>query len=315
MDTQFLQPETARWLAIGMLAAAIFCAGLGCLLALSWRFDPVRRRLAAVLAPPAEHGSIAEKLAERLDRFAGQLLPKDHGIRKRTIDRLTHAGHHGPNRLVIYYFIRMLCTVSLPILALVLLPLLPKIGMYQMLWAAALAGLVGLIAPSFLLDRQISRRQRILRNALPDAIDLLVVCTEAGLGLNAALQRVAQVLVEIHPALAEELLLVSAEMRAGVERNQALTNLAVRTGLDDLKGLVAIMAQSVRFGTSIAQTLRVYSEEFRDKRMQRADEEAAKLGTKMIFPLAFCLLPGFFIVVMGPAVIKVLAFLPTLSPH
>jgi tight adherence protein C len=216
---------------------------------------------------------------------------------------------------VVFYFIRLAFIVVLPLLVLVSFPFLPKIAAHQIVWVALGAGLLGMIVPSFLLDRKVTKHQRILRNALPDAIDLLVVCTEAGLGLNAAMLRVAQVLVEIHPALAEELLLVSSEMRAGVERNQALSNLAQRTGLEDIKGLVAIMAQSIRFGTSIAQTLRVYSEEFRDKRMQRADEEAAKLGTKMIFPLALCLMPGFFIVIIGPAVIKVMAFLPTLGGH
>ena len=170
-----------------------------------------------------------------------------------------------------------------------------------------MAGLFGMIAPSYYLDKKIARQQRLLRNGLPDAIDLLVVCTEAGLGLNAAILRVAQVIVEIHPVLAEELLLVTAEMRAGVDRTQAMTNLARRTGLEDIKGLVTVLAQSMRFGTSISQTLRIYAEEFRDKRMQKADEEAAKLATKMIFPLVLCILPSFFIIAIGPAVIKAIA--------
>lgn len=304
-----------NWLAVGFMAAAIFCAGLGCALALLWYFDPVRKRMQAVAAPRAPALPAAERLAEFLDGFAGRVLPKDQAIRKRTVDRLTHAGYRSPNRLLVYYAIRMLSMVILPLLVVGSFPLLPGLALHQVLWAAVVVGLVGMIIPSYMLDKIIARRQRTLRYALPDAIDLLVVCTEAGLGLNAALLRVAQVLVEIHPELAEELLLVTSEMRAGIERNQALSNLAQRTGLEDIKGLVAIMAQSARFGTSIAQTLRIYSEDFRDKRMQRADEEAAKLGTKMIFPLAFCLLPGFFIVVIGPAVIKVMAFLPTLGQH
>ncbi|MEI7995691.1 MAG: type II secretion system F family protein, partial [Methylococcaceae bacterium] len=171
----------------------------------------------------------------------------------------------------------------------------------------------GMIAPSYYLDKKIARQQRLVRNGLPDMIDLLVVCTEAGLGLNAALLRVAEVIVEVHPVLAEELLLVSSEMRAGVDRTRAMANLAKRTGVEDIKGLVTVLAQSMRFGTSIAQTLRIYAEEFRDKRMQKADEEAAKLGTKMIFPLVFCILPSFFIIAIGPAIIKAIALFSTLG--
>jgi len=167
--------------------------------------------------------------------------------------------------------------------------------------------MLGMLGPSYYLDKKTTKHQRSLRNGLPDAIDLLVVCTEAGLGLNAAILRVAQVISDIHPLLAEELLMVTAEIRAGVDRTQAMSNLARRTGLEDIKGLITVLAQSMRFGTSIAQTLRIYSEEFRDKRMQKADEEAAKLGTKMIFPLIFCVMPGFFIIAMGPAVIKAMA--------
>ncbi len=136
---------------------------------------------------------------------------------------------------------------------------------------------------------------------------------EAGLGLNVALIRVALAIVDIHPALAEELLLVSAEIRAGIDRNQAMNNLVLRSGLEDIKGLIAVLGQSLRFGTSIAQNLRVYSEEFRDKRMQKADEEAAKLSTKMIFPLAFCFLPGFFIVALGPTIVNMSAVWSTLG--
>lgn len=133
-----------------------------------------------------------------------------------------------------------------------------------------------------------ARRQRLLRNALPDAIDLLMVCAEAGLGLNAALLRVAGELNGIHPEFANELAIVNAALRASVDRDQALRNLAQRTGLEDIKGLVTLLAQSVRFGTSIAQALRVYAEEFRGKRMQQAEENAAKLATKLIFPMIFC---------------------------
>jgi tight adherence protein C len=126
------------------------------------------------------------------------------------------------------------------------------------------------------------------------------------LGLNAALQRVAQELAVSSPVLAEEMALVNAQVRAGVDRVDALKDLADRTGLVDIRGLVSMLAQSMRFGVSIAETLRVYAEEFRDKRMQRAEEKAAMVGTKMIFPLVLCMFPAFFVVAIGPAVLGVL---------
>jgi len=168
---------------------------------------------------------------------------------------------------------------------------------------AVAAGFGGSILCSMWLDHQVTKRQRALRTGFPDALDLLVVCVESGLGLAAALQRVADELAVSHPALGDELSLVNAEMRAGVERGVALKNLSERTGLEDIRGLTALLVQTMRFGTSVAEALRVYSEEFRDKRTQAAEEQAAKLGTKMIFPLVLFLFPSFFLVAIGPAVI------------
>ncbi len=296
--------EIARSSAAFLLAAAIFSVGMVGLLILARRLDPVKRRLDTLVIQDTTSVSALELWAEKLDRFAHVVLPHNQDLQKTTIDRLIRAGYRSRNSLVIYYFIRLLAMIALPVLVLLTYPLFPKIEPEKIIWAAAMAGMLGMIVPSYYLDKKTATQQRALRNGLPDAIDLLVVCTEAGLGLNAAILRVAQVIAEIHPVLAEELLLVTAEMRAGVDRTQAMANLARRTGLEDIKGLVTVLAQSMRFGTSISQTLRVYSEEFRDKRMQKADEEAAKLGTKMIFPLIFCVMPGFFIVAMGPAVIK-----------
>jgi tight adherence protein C len=134
----------------------------------------------------------------------------------------------------------------------------------------------------------------------------MVVCIESGLGLGQTIDRVADELMVSHPELAEELALVNAEMRAGVESVTALKNLADRTGLEDIRGLVSTLVQTLRFGTSVADGLRVYSEEFRDKRMQNAEERAAKIGTKMIFPLVFFMFPAFFVVAVGPAVVQMI---------
>ncbi len=192
------------------------------------------------------------------------------------------------------------------LLVLVAAQWMPQLSSSSVFFYAMLAAGVGMVGPNIVLRRLVESRQKRLRNGFPDALDMLVVCVEAGLGLTAAIQRVADELRFSHPELATELALVNAETRAGVEREAALKNLTERTGLDDVRGLVGLLVQTLRFGTSIADTLRVYSEEFRDKRMQKAEELAAKIGTKLIFPLVFCLFPSFFVVAIGPAVLRII---------
>ena len=161
------------------------------------------------------------------------------------------------------------------------------------LYAMIAAG-VGMLAPNVVLEKLVDKRMRTISHAFPDALDLLVVCVESGLGLSSALQRVADELEVSHPELARELATVNSEIRVGVQREQAL----------NIRGLVALLVQTMRFGTGVADALRVYSEEFRDKRMQKAEEQAAKMGTKIVFPLVLCMFPCFFIVAIGPAVIR-----------
>jgi tight adherence protein C len=144
-----------------------------------------------------------------------------------------------------------------------------------------------------------------MQKALPDALDMLVVSVEAGLGLNQALVRVSEEIYRISPVLSEQLALVNLEIRAGTSRPEALRNLAERTGLQDISSLVGMLIQTDRFGTSVAQALRVHSETMRTKRRQRAEEAAAKTTIKMIFPLVFCIFPALFVVILGPALIQI----------
>jgi tight adherence protein C len=234
------------------------------------------------------------------------LLPGKDWERSPVRAKLVHAGFRSDSAGQTFFAIKVLLALSSFTLALFVTRLFPQLEARQILLYAAGAAFVGLILPDMVLERLVRRRKRAIRNGFPDALDLLVVCVEAGLGLSAALQRVARELDVSHPELSEELNLVNVEIRAGVNRMDALRGLANRTGLDEIRGLVALLDQSVRFGSSIADTLRVYSEEFRDKRMQLAEEMAAKIGTKMIFPLTFFLWPGFFLIAVGPAVLKVL---------
>ena len=176
--------------------------------------------------------------------------------------------------------------------------------------ALAICGL-GYLLPSFILARMAKRRQHLIRLGLPDALDLLVVSVEAGLGLDQAIQRVADELAFAHQDLSDELRLINLELRAGKARAEALRNLADRTGLDDISSLVAMLVQTDKFGTSVANSLRVFSETLRTKRRQRAEEAAAKTGVKMVFPLVLCIFPAIWIVTIGPAAIR---FMKVLGP-
>ena len=164
--------------------------------------------------------------------------------------------------------------------------------------------LLGFILPRFLLKRAIKKRQLRIRLALPDALDLTVICVEAGLGLDQALMRVAQDLDHAHPELSEEFRLVNLEMRAGKPRTEAMRNLAERTGVDDIRSLVGVLIQTDRFGTSVAQALRVHSDSLRTERRQRAEEQAAKTTIKLVPPLVVVVLLPLFFVVLGPAFIQ-----------
>ena len=169
--------------------------------------------------------------------------------------------------------------------------------------ALAAMGL-GYVLPGMLLARMAKRRSHRIRLSLADMLDLLVVSVEAGLGLDQAMQRVGQELAFAYPELSDELRLINLEMRAGKPRGEALRNLADRTGVDDLSSLVTMLIQTDKFGTSVAQALRVYSDTLRTKRRQRAEEAATKTGVKMVFPLVFCIFPAIWVVTIGPAAIK-----------
>jgi tight adherence protein C len=150
------------------------------------------------------------------------------------------------------------------------------------------------------------RRQKEMQKALPDALDMLVVSVEAGLGLNQAMVRVAEEINRLSPVLSEQLALVNLEIRAGTAREEALKNFADRTGLADITSLVGMLIQTERFGTSVAQALRTHADTMRTKRRQRAEEAAAKTTIKLIFPLVFCVFPAMFVVILGPAVIQII---------
>ena len=218
--------------------------------------------------------------------------------------RLHHAGYHTKNSLLYYYALRMLLMIGLPLLTLGIMEVIPATKGMSIVQSALAALIVGYMGVSFVLDKIIAKRQKVIRRAFPDALDMLVICSEAGLSLDSALQKVTTELSMSQPVLADELSIVISETRAGIDRHLALQRLVEKTGVDDIKGLVSAISQCMRFGTSIAETLRDYSEELRDKRTQAAEEMAAKIGVKLIFPLGLCLMPAFILVVMVPAFIS-----------
>jgi tight adherence protein C len=189
--------------------------------------------------------------------------------------------------------------------ALVLMPLLGYSPLACLIGAIYFV-LLGYLAPSLYLGIRVRRRQKEMRRALPDALDMLVVSVEAGLGLNQALVRVAEEIHRLSPVLSEQMSLVNLEIRAGTAREEALRNLADRTGLDDIASLVGMLIQTDRFGTSVAQALRIHADTMRTKRRQRAEEAAAKTTIKLIFPLVFCIFPAMFVVILGPALIQIM---------
>lgn len=218
--------------------------------------------------------------------------------------RLVKAGYDGPIAPLAYSMLRVLSLAAFPLFAFLLLP---KASFFKVIVGLAAAALFGLMLPPFILLRLESRRQERIRRSLPDALDLLVVCVEAGISLDAAILRVARDLTFAHPELAGELLVVSRKTNAGMTREDALRGLWERTGVDEVRALVASLLQSEKWGSSSSRVLRVSAETLRRKRRQTAERKAATAPLKMIVPMAIFIFPALFVVILGPAVIQIVA--------
>jgi tight adherence protein C len=215
------------------------------------------------------------------------------------------AGFFDDNAVMVFRAIRLGCALMFPAIIFSAMTVVFRRPVdFSTIGSTMLAVIYGLFIPSFTLSRMIANRQRRITRALPDALDLMVVCVEAGLGLNAALQRVGRELELVEKDLSIELAVTNREIRAGKPRDEALRNLGDRTGVNDVKSLVAMLIQTDRFGTSISDSLRVFADSMRTKRRQRAEEMVAKAAIKLIFPLLLFIFPALLIVLMGPAIIK-----------
>lgn len=255
------------------------------------------------------------RIIELTKPIANLSVPKEGWESSQLRIRFMNAGYRSETAPMIFFLAKTLLTFALPILFILYITISgsnPKPNIF-LLFLVASAGL-GYFLPNVFLERRIAYRKRDILDSFPDAMDLIIVCVESGLGLDAALARVSEEMHMISPTLGEELHLINLELRAGSSRERALRNLALRTGVEDIDTLVAMLVQSDRFGTSVAQALRVHAENLRTKRRLRAEEAAAKIALKLLFPLIFFIFPSMLLVLLGPAFISIhRILLPTLG--
>jgi tight adherence protein C len=268
------------------------------------------RRLGQLAGPAGlrqgEEDGWQRKAAKALGPIGKLATPKEGWEQSPLRQRFMHAGWRDENAATLYFGAKTVLTFALPGLAVLFI----AFSGVQAQEKGLLLTVIGLAAagyylPNVILSRRVSARKRELFESLPDAVDLMMVCMEAGLGLDAAIARVAQEMRLKSADLADELYLVGLELRAGASRERALRNFALRTGVEEVDELVTMLVQCDRFGTSIAESLRVHADTLRTKRRQRAEEAAAKIPVKLLFPLIFFIFPALLLVLMGPAIISI----------
>jgi tight adherence protein C len=294
-------------LGLVFFATAGFCSALGGLLL----GNPLSARLRQAgagepLGDGAPQGEWQAKVMAALQPASQLALPQE-GWQNSPVRRgFMHAGWRNEHAVVLFFACKTLLSFVLPAL-LVGAHAFGGGGMAadRLVVCVVFLAALGYYAPNIYLSRRVSARQREIFEGLPDAIDLMTVMVEAGLGLDAAIARIAEEMGARSRAVGEEFKLVGLELRAGASRNQALRNLALRTGVEEVEFFVAMLVQTDRFGTSMADSLRVHSETLRGRRMQRAEEQAAKIGLKLLFPLVFCIFPAIMVVLIGPAAISI----------
>jgi tight adherence protein C len=238
----------------------------------------------------------------------GARMPASDAEKATLKTKLIRAGFRSEHAAGVFFGSRVVTAVVLGLLCIAMtarMPANPALNIAMI----GFGGMTGWVLPKMFLEKRAKKRQETLRLSLPDALDLLVVSVEAGLGLDMAIQHVARELQVSHPELSEELALVNLEMRAGKRRVDALRNLAERTGEDELRKLVAILVQSDRFGTSMGESLRTHSDFLRNRRRQEAEERAGKVGVKLVFPIFFFILPSMLVVAAGPGLLQIFKYL------
>ncbi len=286
---------------VAFCAAFLLIASGGLLL---FYREALPQRIAEAINPRPKKRNVINTIRETGFSIGGavehfeHLLPKSQAEISIVLQRLQRAGLRNESAVKIFYGCKVLVPITLCVLAFVTtLASLAPFFVY-----ACCLGL-GFLAPDFWLGRKISTRQKKMERGLPDVLDLLVICIEAGLSLDQATSRTAEELVKAQPELCDEFGVLVLEQRAGRARSDAWKHLAERTGVDSLRNLVSVLVQSEQFGTSVARTLRQHSDSLRTQRMQKVEEMAAKTSVKLVFPLVFFIFPALFLVTLGPAAI------------
>ena len=252
-----------------------------------------------------DEGRANADLAQRLASPVSRLLPPSAAEAKKLQQQLMQAGFRSPGAAVTYRAIQVCTLAGLPALVALVCALMARPLQSAVLYIL-FAFVLGFFLPRYALRRMIRSRQQLVRWGLADALDLMVISIEAGLGLNAAMVKVSTELKDVHPDISDEFELANLEIRVGRDRDEALRNLADRTGVDDLRSLVAMLIQTDKFGTSIAKAIRAFSDSLRTKRRQRAEQAAQKAAVKLLFPLACFLFPTLFIAILGPAALQLM---------
>lgn len=259
--------------------------------------------------------AVRESLLRILQSFGRIALPKKEEEVSHMRRRFLIAGYRGPYATIVFYggkvFLALLLLLLFTFLRLIFIKLLPH---FQTVFFSILSAIIGFYLPNLWIHVKTRRRKENILRGFPDALDLLVVCVEAGLGLDMAINRVGQEIEMSVPVLSEEFKIMNREIRAGKSRQDALRGLALRTELEDVSSLTALLIQTEQFGTSVAQALRVHSDAMRTRRRQRAEEAAAKVPVKMLFPLIFFIFPSIVLVIVGPGIIRIVrVLLPALG--
>ena len=273
--------------------------------------NPVRDRLeviadGAALRPERPPSQWVQRIVKITGPLAKLSVPEEGWEGSAIRTRFMNAGFRGPSAAVLYFSAKTTLAILFPaLLYLYVSTTGAKLHGNTLLAALLVVAAIGYYLPNMVLRRLVFVRQREIFETFPDALDLMTICVEAGLAMDAAIARVADEIKLTSPILSEELHLVTLELRAGASKEKALRNLALRTGVEDVDTLVAMLIQAERFGTSIGASLRVHADGLRTKRRQRAEEAAAKIALKLLFPLIFCIFPSLLLVLLGPAFIQV----------
>jgi tight adherence protein C len=304
---------TIMWCAFAMassLVLLVFMVATGRKNRLNTRLQELSTRG----TPGPDVDTVAKLARSTLPKMGAPLLPKTEGERTKLQARLTQAGLYSRQAMVVFLGVKMVLMVGPALIGIAL----GVVGLIPIMWGlvfGAIFGISGMIGPSFWLDRRKKARQASFRRALPDALDVLVICLEGGLSLPGAVRRVTGELRTAHPVLAGELSIVLREVQLGLSTGEALRQFGERSDLEEVRGLASVITQSERFGASLVKALRVHADTLREKRLQYAEEMAQKAATKILFPTVFFIMPAIFIVILGPAVIQITAVMDKIIQH